>query len=415
MRKSKTLLKRRPVLWFTVPFIQLVFRLMLNRRLLRTKAVQALYARKLTADANRSLALDQIEEAFAPDLNSMEFQDKQKLNAMKRQAAARLDELIKDSQSTSSEELSTDVSRVSESAFKAYSRQTVADGEKMVRRVLNETESIYVDFIRVLSMLLELSYQAKLDRERKYDDPEAPFSKNGGLNTNRVIMVLQEDKTLEEEIIRNGISWSNDMNMIRKTYREALRKDATYEEYCNKVEHTPEEDQQLVQYILRQVILKHEVPLEYLEQRDLYWVDHSELIRGLAIKTLKSADNAKTFALSPLTKDWEEDRFFVEELFRYVIEEDDQYDLYLDEQLKNWELDRIALVDMIILKTALAELIHFPGIPVKVTINEFIEIAKRYSTPKSGKFVNGVLDVLSVKLAAQGIIRKSGRGLIHNK
>ena len=415
MRKSKTLLKRRPVLWFTVPFIQLVFRLMLNRRLLRTKAVQALYARKLTADANRSLALDQIEEAFAPDLNSMEFQDKQKLNAMKRQAAARLDELIKDSQSTSSEELPTDVSRVSESAFKAYSRQTVADGEKMVRRVLNETESIYVDFIRVLSMLLELSYQAKLDRERKYDDPEAPFSKNGGLNTNRVIMVLQEDKTLEEEIIRNGISWSNDMNMIRKTYREALRKDATYEEYCNKVEHTPEEDQQLVQYILRQVILKHEVPLEYLEQRDLYWVDHSELIRGLAIKTLKSADNAETFALSPLTKDWEEDRFFVEELFRYVIEEDDQYDLYLDEQLKNWELDRIALVDMIILKTALAELIHFPGIPVKVTINEFIEIAKRYSTPKSGKFVNGVLDVLSVKLAAQGIIRKSGRGLIDNK
>jgi N utilization substance protein B len=388
---------------------------MLNRRLLRTKAVQALYARKLTADANRSLALDQIEEAFAPDLNSMEFQDKQKLSAMKRQAGARLDDLIKDEKSVSSEELPTDVSRVSESAFKAYSRQTATDGEKMVRRVLNETEAIYVDFIRILSMLLELSYQAKLDRERKYDDPEAPFSKNGGLNTNRVIMVLQEDKTLEEEIIRNGISWSNDMNMIRKTYREALRKDATYEEYCNKVEHTPEEDQALVQYILRQVILKHEVPLEFLEQRDLYWVDHSELIRGLAIKTLKSADSAETFALSPLTKDWEEDRFFVEELFRYVIEEDDQYDLYLDEQLKNWELDRIALVDMIILKTALAELIHFPGIPVKVTINEFIEIAKRYSTPKSGKFVNGVLDVLSVKLAAQGIIRKSGRGLIDNK
>lgn len=388
---------------------------MLNRRLLRTKAVQALYARKLTADANRLLALDQIEEAFAPDLNSMEFQDKQKLNAMKRQAGARLDELIKDDKSVSSVELPTDVSRVSESAFKAYSRQTVADGEKMVRRVLNETEAIYVDFIRILSMLLELSYQAKLDRERKYDDPEAPFSKNGGLNTNRVIMVLQEDKTLEEEIIRNGINWSNDMNMIRKTYREALRKDATYEEYCNKIEHTEEEDQQLVQYILRQVILKHEVPLDYLEQRDLYWADHSELIRGLAIKTLKSADNAETFTLAPLTKDWEEDRFFVEELFKLVIEENDQYDLYLDEQLKNWELDRIALVDMIILKTALAELIHFPGIPVKVTINEFIEIAKRYSTPKSGKFVNGVLDVLSVKLAAQGVIRKSGRGLIDNK
>jgi len=388
---------------------------MLNRRLLRTKAVQALYARKLTADANRLLALDQIEEAFAPDLNSMEFQDKQKLTNNKHLAGAALDELIKSGELKENEEFNSDIIKVANSAYKAYKRQTEADAEKMVRRVLNETESIYVDFIRVLSMLLELAYQAKLDRERKYDDPEAPFSKNGGLNTNRVIMVLQEDKTLEEEIIRNGINWSNDMNMIRKTYREALRKDATYEEYCNKTEHTPEEDQLLVQYILRQVILKHEVPLEFLEQRDLYWVDHSELIRGLAIKTLKSGDSAETFALSPLTKDWEEDRFFVEELFKLVIEEGDQYDAYLDEQLKNWELDRIALVDMIILKTALAELIHFPGIPVKVTINEFIEIAKRYSTPKSGKFINGVLDVLSVKLAAQGVIRKSGRGLIDNK
>lgn len=388
---------------------------MLNRRLLRTKAVQALYARKLTADANRLLALDQIEEAFAPDLNSMEFQDKQKLTNNKHSAGAALDELIKNGELKENEAFNSDVVRVANSAYKAYKSQTLTDGEKMVRRVLNETESIYVDFIRVLSMLLELAYQAKLDRERKYDDPEAPFSKNGGLNTNRVIMVLQEDKILEEEIIRNGINWSNDMNMIRKTYREALRKDATYEEYCNKTEHTPEEDQLLVQYILRQVILKHEVPLEFLEQRDLYWVDHSELIRGLAIKTLKSADRAETFALSPLTKDWEEDRFFVEELYKLVIEESDQYDGYLDEQLKNWELDRIALVDMIILKTALAELIHFPGIPVKVTINEFIEIAKRYSTPKSGKFINGVLDVLSVKLAAQGVIRKSGRGLIDNK
>lgn len=388
---------------------------MLNRRLLRTKAVQALYARKLTADANRLLALDQIEEAFAPDLNSMEFQDKQKLNNNKRLAGLALDELIKSGEVKETEEFTSDVLKVAESAFRAYKRQTEGDGEKMVRRVLNETESIYVDFIRVLSMLLELAHQAKMDRERRYDDPEAPFPKDGGLNTNRVINVLQADKTLEEEIIRNGINWSNDMNMIRKTYREALRKNAEYEAYCHKKEHTEEEDQLIIQYILRQVILKHEVPLDFLEQRDLYWADHSELIRGLAIKTLKSADSADTFSLAPLTKDWEEDRFFVEELYKTVIEESDQYDGYLDEQLKNWELDRIALVDMIILKTALAELIHFPGIPVKVTINEFIEIAKRYSTPKSGKFINGVLDVLSVKLAAQGIVRKSGRGLIDNK
>lgn len=388
---------------------------MLNRRLLRTKAVQALYARQLTRDANRLLALDHIEAAFQPDLNSMEFQDRAKLSGMRKLAGMTLDEFIKHGKPKEDEELPEQVIRVARSAFEAYSRQTTSDGEKMVRRVLNETESIYVDFIRVLSMLIELSHQAKIDRERRYDDPEAPFPKEAGLDTNRVIQVLIADKTLEEEIIRNGINWSNEMNLIRKIYREALRKDEEYTAYCKNASHTPEEDQAIVQHVLRQVILKHEVPLEYLEQRDLYWVDHSELIRSLAIKTLRSADNSATFEISPLTKDWEEDRFFVEELCRIVVEESDQYDVYLDEHLKNWELDRIALVDLIILKTALAELIHFPGIPVKVTINEFIEIAKRYSTPKSGKFVNGVLDVLSVKLAKEGVIRKSGRGLIDNK
>lgn len=388
---------------------------MLNRRLLRTKAVQALYARQLTTDANRLLALDHIEAAFQPDLNSMEPQNRTKLAGMRKLAAITLDEFIKHGKPNENEELPEQVIKVARSAFEAYSRQTISDGEKMVRRVLNETESIYVDFIRVLSMLIELSHQAKIDRERRYDDPEAPFPKDGGLDSNSVIKVLVADKTLEEEIIRNGISWSNEMNLIRKIYREALRKDEEYTAYCKNASHTPEEDQAIVQYVLRQVILKHEVPLDYLEQRDLYWVDHSELIRSLAIKTLRSADNSATFQLSPLTKDWEEDRFFVEELCRIVVAESDQYDVYLDEHLKNWELDRIALVDLIILKTALAELIHFPGIPVKVTINEFIEIAKRYSTPKSGKFVNGVLDVLSVKLAKEGVIRKSGRGLIDNK
>ncbi|MCF0073277.1 transcription antitermination factor NusB [Dyadobacter sp. CY261] len=388
---------------------------MLNRRLLRTKAVQALYARQLTADANRLLALDRIDEAFAPDLNSMEFQDKKKLSGMKQLASMTLDELIKNGKPNDDEEIPAKVLKVAQSAFEAYSRQTNSDGEKLVRRVLNETETIYVDFIRVLSILIELAHQAKIDRERRYEDPEAPFPKDSGLDSNRVINVLQEDKPLAEEIIRSGINWSDEMNLIRKIYRDALRKDETYEAYCKSASHTPEEDQELVQHVLRQVILKHEISVEYLEQRDLYWVDHAELIRSLAIKTLRTADLAHTFQLAPLTKDWEEDRAFVEELCKIVVRESDQYDVYLEDQLKNWELERVALVDLIILKTALAELIHFPGIPVKVTINEFIEIAKRYSTPKSGKFVNGVLDVLSVKLAKEGVIRKSGRGLIDNK
>ncbi|CAG5003977.1 Transcription antitermination protein NusB [Dyadobacter sp. CECT 9275] len=388
---------------------------MLNRRLLRTKAVQALYASQLAADANRLLGIDRIDEAFAPDLNSMEPQNRPKLAGMKKLAVLTFDELIKTGKPSEDEEVPAEVLKVARQVFETYKRQTLSDREKMLRRVLNETELINTDFVRVLSLLIEVAYQAQIDRQRTYEDPEAPFPKDSGLDTNRVVTILKENKTLQEEIIRSGINWSNDMAVVRKTYREGLRKDADYEAYCKQTSHTEEEDQLMVQHILRQILLKHEVPLEFFEQRDLYWDDHNELIRSLAIKTLKSADHADTFQLAPLTKDWDEDRAFVEELFNVVIEESDKYDLYLEDQLKNWELERVALVDLIILKTALAELIHFPGIPVKVTINEFIEIAKRYSTPKSGKFVNGVLDVLSVKLMKEGIIRKSGRGLIDNK
>ena len=103
------------------------------------------------------------------------------------------------------------------------------------------------------------------------------------------------------------------------------------------------------------------------------------------------------------------------DLFKYALEANEQFETYLNSRVKNWELERITMMDMVIMKVALAELVNFSGIPVKVSINEYIEIAKKYSTPKSGKFINGILDVLSEQLIEEGVIRKSGRGLIDNK
>ncbi|GAB3172035.1 transcription antitermination factor NusB [Telluribacter humicola] len=409
---------------------------MLNRRLLRTKAVQALYASRLAADANRLVAIDDIAEVYAPDLNSMEPQNREKLEGLKRLAVMTFDEIIKNGKPNEDEDIPFEVIQTARKVFNGYEKkldpkrdkiagiypffngykkQTELDRQKMVRRVLDETEAIYDEFLNVLLLMVELGHQSKIDREREFVDPESDFPRESGLDNNVVILKLQNHEPLQQEVIRRGISWGNDMAIVRKTYREALRNDEDYIEYCKKNKHTAEEDEQMAQHVLRKIILKHEIPVEFFEQRDLYWVDHSELIRSLAIKTLKSAEKNGELQLATLTDDWEGDRYFVEELFRRVIENDEQYEAYLNDQLKNWDLERIALVDMIIMKTALAELIYFPGIPVKVSINEYIEIAKRYSTPKSGKFVNGVLDVLAEKLKAQGIIKKSGRGLIDNK
>lgn len=387
---------------------------MLNRRLLRAKAVQALYATKIANDANRLLAQDEVVAAYQPDLNSMEPQNLVKLEGMRRLALLTLDEFIKDGQPGDEAPVPYEVIQTARRAYEEYNVQNKKDRPVILNRVLQETEAIYDEFLRVLSLLLELAQQAELDRERPVRDPDDDFAVVSGLNDNAIIKLLRADETFEVETIRRGISWGDDRTVVRKTYREALRKDEAYRLYCTQNTHTVEEDQKLIQHVLRAVVLKHEVPVAFFEQLDLFWEEHYDIIRSMAIKTLRSADSGK-IQLAPLTDDWEEDRFFVEELFKQAIENDRKYQGYLEAQLKNWDPSRVALLDMIIMKAALAELINFPGIPVKVTINEFIEIAKRYSTLKSDKFVNGNLDRLSKHLLEQGVIKKSGRGLIDNK
>ena len=131
-------------------------------------------------------------------------------------------------------------------------------------------------------------------------------------------------------------------------------------------------------------------------------------------KTLKSIDNDGV-ELAPLSYQWEDDKQFFTEIFDATIEKESWTEKLVSEHADNWEMDRIAQVDMILLKMAVTEMINFPSIPVKVTINEYIELSKKYSTPKSKKFINGILDVLANHLTSNGTIKKSGRGLIDNK
>ncbi len=388
---------------------------MLNRRLLRTKAVQALYAGRLAAESNRLIALDEIAEAYKPDLNSMEVQNLEKLEGQRKLAALTLDELIETGRPATDTAVPFEVIQVARRVYNGYVKATELDYKNALKRVLKDTEEIYDEFLEVLALITELAKQARLDRERKYDDPDHPMPKESGLDTNVIATMLQEHEPFQTELIRRGINWHPEINLVRKAYREVLRTDDTYREYCRQNVHTIEEDREMVQYLLRSVILKNEIFLEYFSKKDLYWEDHSELIRSMAIKTLKSESKTGRLELAAFTDDWTDDRGFVEELVTRTRENSTLYDTYLHDQLQNWDLERVALMDIIIMKAALTELINFRNIPVKVTINEFIETAKRYSTPKSGKFVNGVLDVLSVRLREEGVIRKSGRGLIDNK
>jgi N utilization substance protein B len=154
----------------------------------------------------------------------------------------------------------------------------------------------------------------------------------------------------------------------------------------------------------------------YFEEEDIHWAEDQEIVKSLVDKTIKSR-NAESgiIELQKLSLDWEDDREFMIRLFSTTVELEEKYKKLIARNTKNWEVDRLPLTDRIILEMAIAELITFSHIPVKVSINEYIELAKLYSTPKSRQFINGILDVIAKELVSSGDMKKSGRGLIDNK
>jgi len=150
---------------------------------------------------------------------------------------------------------------------------------------------------------------------------------------------------------------------------------------------------------------------EFFEEKDLNWNLNKEVVKSMSTKTFK-IEALEDLSLQPLALQWEDDKSFFEDLYEFTLDSDKDLNGWVEAQTKNWESDRLAMTDFILLKMAVAEMIKFPSIPVKVSINEYIELAKNYSTPKSGQFINGILDEISIRLISEKIIQKSGRGLI---
>lgn len=378
--------------------------------------MQALYAFQQAELSNQQLAIDGINDLFQPDLNSMEPQNKRQLEGYRKLASLLFEEAVKTNQPAQDADAPRHVLKAANDGFLFYQTRTKKDRQHLAQMMLKQVNSIYEDYIRVMTLMVELGRAARIDRERVYRDPdETPFPFESDLNDNSVVKTLAELPALRNEALRHNVSWADDLGFVRKALREVLKTDDTYRAYCAQIRHTADEDQNLAQYVLRTLIFKHETIRDHLAEIDLSWTENSEVVRGLAIRTLKSAQSPTGLQLEPLTDDWEEDELFLNTLFLNSLEHNTDYEQLLADQLQNWDVERVARLDKIILKLALCELLSFPNIPVKVTINEYIELAKAYSTPKSGKFVNGILDNLSEKLQASGRLRKSGRGLLDNK
>lgn len=392
---------------------------MLNRRSLRIKAMQAIYAFKQSKESNYHIAQDLIKETFLPDLNSMEVQDKELLDKKKAQALELFRTYYHADHVEIEKGVEKDVYQAATDALLHYKNQVNKDVDAYRRQMLIEAEKIYDHYLSILLLPGEWAEMAKADRERKslnlgQAQPAGPLN----LYHNKVIERLRNSKPLTIEAIKRNIDWAEQKDNVRQWFRDIVKKDPVYEEYITVRHPSFEEDKQMLLHLAKNIIFKSEPLQGFWDEVDISWAENKAILKSMVVKTLKGVDEEgedSELGLVELSSNWEDDREFFEALFVKCIRHDDQYEALISKKAKNWDVERIAATDKIILCMAICEMMNFPSIPVKVTINEYIEISKIYSTPKSKQFVNGILDVLAEELVEEGLIKKSGRGLIDNK
>ncbi|MBC5994238.1 transcription antitermination factor NusB [Pontibacter cellulosilyticus] len=390
---------------------------MLNRRTLRIKAMQAIYAYQQAEGSDYLLALDQISEEFAPDLNSMEVQDKKLLEG-KKQIAQLLFKEWYETRQFETEESDREITDAVNRAIAYYNNLTKKDYKYYGNQMLSAVERIYDHYIGTLQILEIINSLIEEEEEKKanrFTAATGPDTKR--FLNNRVVQRLLQNESYRQAIIRRNISWGSDISEIRAVYKNVLKQDEAFLAYLALPAPTLEEDSEIVKHIFKNIIFKEKNLQSLFEEQDLNWVENKAIVKSLVNKTVKifSEESEEGFGLLDLSANWEDDRAFFEELYFQTIQDDEKYEAMIAASVKNWDVERVALLDKIILKMALCEMHIFRSIPVKVTINEYIEISKLYSTPKSKQFVNGVLDKMAQELATKGEIRKSGRGLIDNK
>jgi transcription antitermination protein NusB len=385
---------------------------MVNRRLLRTKAFQNLYAFRTAERADYQHYHDIISESFLPNLDLMIPKEDQiiKLDALRKLSEIHYDEVFHKKEAN--EDIPVEAKTAAKKSLLMYRDAVKRDRNRITNSMVSEVENIYNVYLKMLQLLLEITEIAVWDEERRLVETDFRTAR---LAKNLVLTSLKNLKSLETESIRKNVNWTtDDQNFLRKLFLEAILPDTEFQSYLRITEPTFEQDLTLVIYLVKTFVLKHHIITDYFEEKDLNWGENKEVLKSMIVKTFKIT-SVEDLELQPLAMNWEDDKVYFVDLFNYVLDNDESYEKIITDQTQNWDGDRLAMTDLLILKLGLAEMINFPSIPTKVSINEYIELAKNYSTPKSGQFTNGLLDVLSQKLQKEGVIRKSGRGLIDNK
>jgi len=281
---------------------------------------------------------------------------------------------------------------------------------------MKSIDDVYEMYIRMLALLSEITEYTAIDaieRANKHFPTAEDLNPNQKLLHNEFIVLLQKNPEFQSAVNKYQVNWNADPEFVKTIYNK-LKATPEYTAYLNDGLEGLENSKEIIKFIFRKIILKSQNIIQAFEDKFINWSVDKEVMQGMVAKTIKNFVNEDPMKnkLTPISADWSEDSKFVDDLFTYTLKNDAKYQEMIADRTKNWESERIALMDTILMKMAICELMNFPSIPVKVTINEYLDLSKDYSTPKSNSFINGILDKILGDLKRSDTLHKTGRGLI---
>ena len=298
----------------------------------------------------------------------------------------------------------------------AFNGNESDDLQKNERFLLKSIDSMLDLYFILISLLIEVQKKAEshLDKsQKKHLATSEDKNPNKKFVNNEVLLQLKNNALIKASLEKRKINnWDLDSEYVDVIFK-ALISSELYKDYMATKTSTFKEDKLFVVDLFKEIVAPNEKLYDYLEDKNITWVDDLPVVNTAIVKLLRKnkATSSESHFIPKLIKD-DDDKAFAVELLKKTILNLSAFSEEIQEKTQNWDKDRIANIDFVLLQMAICEFQKFPSIPVKVTINEYIEVAKEYSTPKSSVFINGVLDKLVKEYNDKGTLNKIGRGLM---
>ncbi len=283
--------------------------------------------------------------------------------------------------------------------------------EKFLQLSIRKMVDLYALNLDLLVKVQRLAHKRMELSKKKIFATKEELNPNTKFVNNKLINIFAESISLEGYLELNNLDYWKTHDEFVRIILDELQESDLYRNYMNSEDNSAQEDRKFILSFFKEIIAPNEKLAEFYEDKMISWVDDIPFVNTWVVKTLENQSLKKPFILSKLFKN-DDDKQFVSDLFRKTMLHQHEYEDDIQSKTPNWEVERISDIDMILIKMGVTEFLYFPSIPVRVTINEYIELSKDYSTEKSGRFINGVLDKLSKEYIENEKLNKIGRGLV---